>query len=77
MIRPSTVLLGAAVLLQACAPAPLKQAAPPKPTPYRTGPLPVGVWGIGPIRPATYFESPVIRELFPGAQVNDGTVRVS
>jgi hypothetical protein len=77
MIRPSTVLLATAVLLQACAPSPLKQTAAPKPAPYQSGPLTVGVWGVGPIRAATYFESPVIRELFPAAQVSDGTVRVS
>ncbi|HEX4197944.1 MAG TPA: DUF1131 domain-containing protein [Caulobacteraceae bacterium] len=65
------------MLLQACAPSPLKQAAPPKPAPYRSGPLAVGVWGVGPIRATTYFESPVIGALFPAAQVSDGTVRVS
>jgi hypothetical protein len=77
MIRPSTALMAAAVLLQACAPSPLKQAAAPKAAPYQSGPLPVGVWGVGPIRAATYFESPVIRALFPAAQVSDGNVRVS
>jgi hypothetical protein len=77
MIRPSTALLAAAVLLQACAPSPLKQAAAPRPAPYRAGPIAVGVWGVGPIRQTTYFEAPRIQELFPDAQVSDGTVRVS
>ena len=77
MIRPCTALLGAAVLLQACAPSPLKQSAAPAPTPYRSGPIGIGVWGVGPIRQTTYFEAPRIRELFPLAQVSDGTVRVA
>jgi hypothetical protein len=77
MIRPSAVLLGAVVLLQACAPSPLKEAAAPKPAPYRSGPLAIGVWGVGPIRRATYFEAPRIRELFPLAQVSDGMVRIA
>jgi hypothetical protein len=77
MIRPSTALLGAAVLLQACSPSPLKQTAAPKPAPYRAGLLPIGVWGVGPIRRATYFEAPRIRELFPLAKVSEGTVRVA
>ena len=77
MIRPSTVLLAAAVLLQACSPSPLKPAAAPKPSPYRAGPLAIGVWGVGPIRRATYFEAPRIQELFPLAQIADGTVRVA
>jgi hypothetical protein len=77
MIRPSTALLGAAVLLQACSPSPLKETPAPRPAPYRSGPIAVGVWGVGPIRKATYFESPRIQELFPRARVSDGTVRVS
>lgn len=77
MIRSSAVLLGAAVLLQACAPSPLKQSAAPAPTLYRSGPIAIGVWGVGPIRRATYFEAPRIRELFPLAQVSDGTARIA
>jgi hypothetical protein len=77
MIRPFTVLLAAALLLQACSPAPLKPGAAPRPAPYRTGPLLAGVWGVGPIRRTTYFEAPRIQELFPLAQVSEGTVRVA
>jgi hypothetical protein len=77
MIRSSAVLLGAVALLQACAPSPLKEAAAPKPAPYQSGPLAVGVWGVGPIRQTTYFEAPRIRDLFPLAQVSDGTARIS
>jgi hypothetical protein len=77
MIRPSTALLAATVLLQACTPSPLKEAVAPKAAPYRSGPLAVGDWGVGPIRSKTYFEAPRIGELFPDAQVSDGTVRVS
>ncbi len=77
MIRPSTAFLGAVLLLQACTPSPIKEAAAPRPTPYRSGPLAIGVWGVGPIRRTSYFEAPRIRELFPEAQASDGTVRVS
>ncbi len=77
MIRPSTVLLGAVFLLQSCSPAPLKPVTAPKAAPYRAGPLVVGVWGVGPIRRTSYFEAPRIRELFPDAQVGDGTVHVA
>ncbi|HEY3887115.1 MAG TPA: DUF1131 domain-containing protein [Caulobacteraceae bacterium] len=77
MIRPSTVLLGAAVLLQACSPSPLKPVTAPRAAPYRAGPLPIGVWGVGPIRRMSYFEAPRIQELFPLARVSEGTVRVA
>jgi hypothetical protein len=77
MIRPCTAVLGAAVLLQGCAPSPLKEGAPPPPTPYRSGPLAIGVWGVGPIRSSTYFEQPRIAELFPLGRARDGTVRIA
>jgi hypothetical protein len=77
MIRPFTAVLGSAILLSSCAPQPLKEGAAPKLAAYRSGPLTIGVWGVGPIRQTTYFESPLIRELFPGAQVSDGTVRIA
>jgi hypothetical protein len=77
MIRPSTAVLGAAILLAGCAPSPLKEGAAPKAAPYRSGAIAIGVWGVGPIRPATYFEAPRIRELFPSAQVRDGTARLA
>ena len=77
MTRPSTVVLALAMLLCACAPSPQTEGAAPKPLPYRSGPLLIGVWGVGPIREATYFEAPRIQDLFPTAQVADGTARIS
>jgi hypothetical protein len=77
MIRPSTVLLAAVVVLQACSPSPLKPVAAPKPAPYRAGSLAIGVWGVGPIRRMTYFEAPRIQDLFPLAQVSEGEVRIA
>jgi hypothetical protein len=77
MIRPPTVVLALAMLLGACAPSPQSEGAAPKPSPYRSGPLSIGVWGVGPIRATTYFEAPRIQELFPSAQVGDGTSRIS
>jgi hypothetical protein len=37
----------------------------------------MGHWGIGPIRADTYFESPVIGDLFPNAKVKDVKVRLA
>jgi hypothetical protein len=55
----------------------LKEGAAPKADPYRSGPLAIGTWGVGPIRASTYFEAPLIKELFPSAEVHDGTARIS
>jgi hypothetical protein len=76
MVRPLTVVFFAMLLGEGCTPqAPL--GPPPPAVPYRSGPLVMGQWGVGPIRPLTYFESPVIRRLFPAADVEDATVRIS
>src|SRR6185437_3074764 len=84
MIRPSTaclvaalVLSGCALTLWACAPQPRPEGAPPAAEPYRGGPLPVGGWGVGPIRGDTPFEAVRIRTLFPRAAVRDGEVRIA
>jgi hypothetical protein len=77
MKRPFTVVLGLSALTAACAPAPMKEPAAPKPQPYRSGPILVGAWGVGPIRARTYFESPRIHDLFPVAEVRDGVARIS
>lgn len=76
MIRPFTAVLIAAVLADGCS-GPPPAGPPPPATPYRSGLLRIGPWGVGPIRRQTYFESPLIRSLFPAAQVEDATVRVS
>ena len=76
MVRPFTVVWLAIFLAEGCT-----RSSPPEPPPpalpYRSGPLLIGPWGVGPIRRTTYFETPVIRRLFPAAQVDDTTVRVS
>jgi len=77
MHRPLAVVLAGCALAAACAPAPQKEPPAPKATPYLSGPLHVGAWGIGPIRSTTYFEAPRIRDLFPRAEVREETVRIS
>jgi hypothetical protein len=76
MNRPFTAILAAAALA-ACAPSPMKETAAPKAQPYQSGPIPVGEWGVGPIRTTTYFESARIRALFPLAEIRDTTVRIA
>jgi hypothetical protein len=76
MTRAIAVVLSAAWLAGACSPS-APPPRPPRAVPYRSGPLAIQVWGIGPIRRMTYFESPVIRQLFPTADVEDATVRIS
>ena len=76
MNRPSTVVLAAAALA-ACAPSPQKEPPAPRAAPYRSGPLLVGAWGVGPIRQGTFFESSRIREIFPLADVRDTTLRIA
>lgn len=78
MIRPLTavfVLIG----LAGCSGGDGRYSGGPEPTqePYRSGPIRMGHWGMGPIRSETYFESPLIHELFPKAKVRDVTLRVS
>src|SRR5579864_7092692 len=77
MNRPFTAVLATACLLAACAPSPQKEPPAPKAAPYRSGPIPVGAWGVGPIRSTTFFEAPRIREIFPLADVRDVTIRVA
>jgi hypothetical protein len=81
MTRPITVVLSLALLagLSACSGGDGRFSGGPEPRqePYRFGPLHVGHWGIGPIRADTYFESPVIRDLFPNARVKDVKVKLA
>jgi len=79
MIRPLTVVLALAGLVAACSGGGDRVtggAAPPQ-APYRFGPIHMGHWGMGPIRETTYFEQPAIHDLFPRAQVEDVTLRIS
>jgi hypothetical protein len=78
MIRRLTVVLILASLT-ACTGGDGRFSGGPEPLqhPYESGPLRTGRWGIGPIRADTYFESPMIRELFPKARVRDVTLRVA
>ena len=78
MIRPLTVVLALAGLLAACGEAADVTGGPAPPqTPYRFGTLRMGHWGMGPIREATYFERPMIQDLFPRARVQDVTLQIS
>jgi hypothetical protein len=76
MNRPFAVVF-ASLALTACAPSPMKEPGAPKAEPYRSGPILVGVWGVGPIRARTYFEIPRIADLFPAAIVQKETVRIA
>ncbi|HXQ46979.1 MAG TPA: DUF1131 domain-containing protein [Caulobacteraceae bacterium] len=76
MNRPFAVVLAGLVVV-ACAPSPMKEAGAPKAEPYRSGPILVGSWGVGPIRARTYFETARIFDLFPLAVVQKGTVRIA
>jgi len=76
MNRPFAVVFAGLVVV-ACAPSPMKEAGAPKPEPYRSGPIPVGAWGVGPIRARTYFETARIFDLFPLAVVQKVTVRIA
>jgi hypothetical protein len=51
--------------------------AGPPPRPYVSGQVPLGHWGVGPIRATTYFETPVIAALFPKAKVSDGVYTIA
>ena len=79
MIRPLTVVLALlAGLLAACGGGDRVTGGPAPPqTPYRFGPILMGHWGMGPIRATTYFEQPMIHDLFPRAQVRDVTLRIA
>jgi len=81
MSRPITVVLSLALLgcLAACTGGDGRYSGGPEPRqePYRFGLVRMGHWGIGPIRADTYFESPVIHDLFPNAKVKDVKVRLA
>jgi len=72
MIRPALVVLPLAVLLAACGRDGGGAGGPPPPVqPYLGGRVPLGHWGVGPIRAGTLFEQPAIQALFPNAKVSD------
>jgi hypothetical protein len=77
MDRPITVICVLAALASGCAREGGPEPPAPPQTPYRSGEIQIGRWGVGPIRPETFFESPRIRDLFPRAKVRDGTIRIS
>jgi hypothetical protein len=77
MNRPITAIIVAAALTSGCTGGPAREPPAPAPKPYVSGPIPIGRWGVGPIRAGTYFESPRIQDLFPKAQVRDGVIRIS
>ena len=72
MIRPALVVSALAVLLAACGRdgSHAGGRAPPA-QPYLGGEVPLAHWGVGPMRADTYFEQPVIQDLFPNAKVRD------
>ena len=72
MIRPLFAVLSLTVLIAACDRDGKGVGGPAPPVrPYAGGPVPLGHWGVGPIRADTLFEQPVIQALFPGAKVRD------
>jgi len=77
MNRRFPPIFAAAALTFGCTRVPGAEPAAPPATPYLSGVLQVGRWGVGPIRAGVYFESPRIRELFPGAVVRDDVIRIS
>lgn len=77
MDRPIAVIVLLAALAAGCARAPRPEPPAPPQGPYRTGPIQIGRWGVGPIRQGTFFEAARIRDLFPLAIVRDGTISIS
>jgi hypothetical protein len=77
MIRSFAVALPILTLLAGCEQDAGRTGGPTPPVrPYRSGTMPIGHWGVGPIRADTYFEQPVIQALFPKAQVRDGLFQI-
>jgi hypothetical protein len=77
MDHPTVVIVMMAALACGCTRRPAHEPPEPAAGPYHSGAIEVGRWGVGPIRAATFFESPRIRDLFPNAVVRDGVIRVS
>jgi hypothetical protein len=81
MIRPIPAVLSFALLsvLTACSGGDARYSGGPEPRqePYRSGVIHMGHWGIGPFRADTYFESPVIQDLFPDAKVKDVKIKLA
>ncbi|MDR3510135.1 MAG: DUF1131 domain-containing protein [Caulobacteraceae bacterium] len=77
MNRPITAIVVLAALVSGCTRGPRPEPPEPAPSPYLSGTIQIGRWGVGPIRAETFFESPRIRELFPRAKVEDGVIRIA
>ena len=78
MIRPVFAILLTTVLLAACERDGGRAGGPTPPVqPYLGGVMPLGHWGVGPIRADTYFEQPAIQALFPTAKVSDGLYAIA
>ncbi len=72
MIRLLFAALSLTVLLAACGRDGKAVGDPAPPVRLYTGGLmPLGHWGVGPIRADTLFEQPVLQGLFPDAKVSD------
>jgi hypothetical protein len=77
MNRPNPVIFAMAALVCACTRGPGQEPPAPPQAAWRSGEIQVARWGVGPIRPMTFFEAPRIRELFPEAKVEEAEIRVS
>jgi hypothetical protein len=77
MVRPNTVIFAMAALVCGCTRGPGQEPPAPPQAAYRAGEIQVAHWGVGPIRPMTFFEAPRIRELFPDARVKEAEIRVA
>jgi len=77
MVRPNPVIFALAALVCGCTRGPGQEPPAPPQAAWRSGPIQVARWGVGPIRPMTFFEAPRIRELFPTAKVKEAQIRVS
>ena len=74
-----TAAVAIACGLAGCNSSDVRSKGGPEPVqePYRSGWIRMGHWGIGPIRPLTYFERPTIKALFPTSKVKEVTVRIA
>lgn len=79
MIRPIFALILVGGLVCACRRGPdvVDPGPVPPAEPYVDGLMPLSHWGVGPIRRDTYFERPVIAQLFPKAHVRDAVIRIA
>jgi hypothetical protein len=77
MNRPLTVACLVSALAGGCSrPAPPDPPEPPRAA-YDGGAIQIARWGVGPIRPGTFFEAPRVQDLFPKAVVREGEIRIA